>query len=224
MYANTHHTSATAQKKSSAQRIHGTRARKVEGTMSHLRTSKGPEAPCFLSFPGKGLWRGAWTQHGGGHGAVRTAKMHWGVGTSTVVWRKWKLLCICLRDPRIAHGCWYATGGHHAGGHAQALPSHHQRPLLHLLLLLLHLPLPQVLAQDLPLPLRQHLRVDRALCWHSRSQREIHIGDTADLIYQWLPILKKKTPPQHQNQKFLERKQEKGNFIYRGIYIYFPIS
>lgn len=89
--------------------------------------------------------------------------MHRGDGTSTVVWRKWKLLCICLRDPWIAHGCWYATGGHHAGGHAQALSSHHQRPLLHLLLLLLHLPLPQVLAQDLPLPLRQHLRVDRAL-------------------------------------------------------------
>lgn len=87
-----------------------------------------------------------------------------GGGTSTIVWRKRKLLCVGLRDPRIAHGCWYATGGHHAGGHTQALPSHHQCPLLlHLLLLLLHLPLPQVLAQDLPLPLRQHLRVDRAL-------------------------------------------------------------
>lgn len=84
-------------------------------------------------------------------------------GTSTVVWRKWKLLCICLRDAWVTHGCWDATGGHHAGGHAQALPSHHQRPLLHLLLLLLHLPLPQVLAQDLPLPLCQHLCIDGAL-------------------------------------------------------------
>lgn len=84
-------------------------------------------------------------------------------GTSTVVWRKRKLLCVRLRDPWIAHGCWNATSSHHAGGHVQALSSHHQRALLHLLLLLLHLSLPQVLAQDLPLPLRQHLRVDRAL-------------------------------------------------------------
>ena len=116
-----HCTSAIAQKKSSAWRIRGTKARKVEGTMLHLRTPKGPKPPCFPSFPGsqaRGCRRGAWTQHWGEHGGVRTAEMHCGGGTSTVVWRKRKLLCICLRDPRIAHGCWYATGGHHTGGHA----------------------------------------------------------------------------------------------------------
>lgn len=44
------------------------------------------------------------------------------------------------------------------------------------------------------------------LCWHSSSQRQIHIGDAADLIYQWLSILKRKKPnhPDTKTQRFLE--------------------
>lgn len=114
--------------------------------------------PIIPREPGKGLWEDL---HCGGTEGTKDCQNTLCGRTSTVAWRKWKLLCICLRDPRIGHGCWYAASGHDAGGHAQALPSHHQCPLLHLLLL--HLPLPQVLAQDLPLPLCQHLCVDRAL-------------------------------------------------------------
>lgn len=159
IYKQTHCTSATAQRKSDAWRITGTTARKME-------PPRGPNHHVFHSSQGarqEPVDQGFGPSTGGNMGEWGLTERTEGGGTSTVVWRKWKLLCICLRDARVAHGCWDATGGHHAGGHAQALPSHHQRPLLHLLLLLLHLPLPQVLAQDLPLPLRQHLRVDGTL-------------------------------------------------------------
>lgn len=82
--------------------------------------------------------------------------------SSTVVWRKRKLLGIGLGDPGIAHGCWDAARSHHAWGHIQPLSSHHQSSLLHLLLLM-HLSLPKMLVEDFPLPLGQHLCINRSL-------------------------------------------------------------
>ena len=108
--------------------------------------------------------RGPWEERSGGR--------WWGSRSHTVVWREWKLLRICLGDPGVAHGCWHATGSHHAGRHVQPLPSHHQGSLLNLLLLMMHLSLSKMLVQDFPLSLGQHLGVNRCLEWG----RAIHGG------------------------------------------------
>lgn len=103
-------------------------------------------------------------QRGEGAGERRRGRK-----SSTVVWRKRELLCVGLGDPGVAHGCGHAARRHHAGGHRQPLSSHHQRSLLNLLLLM-HLPLSKMLVQDLPLPLGQHLCVNRCLKWGRRTR------------------------------------------------------
>lgn len=58
------------------------------------------------------------------------------------------------------------------------------------------------------------------LCWHARSQRQIHIGDTADLIYQWLPILKeKKTNDPTPKHKSVRKEKQKRVILYIQRYI-----
>lgn len=53
----------------------------------------------------------------------------------------------------------------------------------------MHLSLPEMLVEDFPLPLGQHLCINRSLSWHSRPQSQVHIGNTADLVHKRLAVL-----------------------------------
>lgn len=92
----------------------------------------------------------------GGEGAGR-GRWRGQACTGTVAGRVGELLGVGLRDPGVTH----------VGGQVEALlrPHGHAPLLLDLLRLLdlLLLPLPQVIAQHLALPLRQHLSVDGPL-------------------------------------------------------------
>lgn len=61
---------------------------------------------------------------------------------NTIIWRKWKLLGVCLGNPWVAHGCWYSPRSHHTWRHIHTLATHHQGSLLNLV----HLSMPQMLA------------------------------------------------------------------------------
>lgn len=74
--------------------------------------------------------------------------------TGTVAGRVGELLRVGLGDPGVTH----ASSGH-VGGQIEARGPHGHPLLLDLLLL----PLPQVIAQQLPLMLCQHLSVDGPL-------------------------------------------------------------
>lgn len=82
--------------------------------------------------------------------------------TGTVAGWVGELLGVGLGDPGVIH----ASGGH-VGRQVEALGPHGQAPLLldllGLLNLLLLLPLSEVVTQQLPLSLRQHLSIDGPL-------------------------------------------------------------
>lgn len=102
--------------------------------------------------------RGQAGRERGGEGAGR-GRWRGQACTGTVAGRVGELLGVGLRDAGVTH----------VGGQVEALlrPHGHAPLLLRLLLLLdllrLLLPLPQVIAQQLALPLRQHLSVDGPL-------------------------------------------------------------
>lgn len=107
---------------------------------------------------GVGRERGqAWGERGG-EGAGR-GRWRGQACTGTVAWRVGELLGVGLGDPGITH-----ASSSHVGRQTEALGPHGHAPLLlDLLDLLLLLPLSQMISQQLPLTLRQHLSIDGPL-------------------------------------------------------------
>lgn len=104
-------------------------------------------------------------QAGGERGGERTGRGRWRgqACTGTVAGRVGELLGVGLGDPGVTH----ASGGH-VGRQVEALGPHGHAPLLLDLLGLLGLlglllPLSQVITQQLPLTLCQHLSIDGPL-------------------------------------------------------------
>lgn len=103
-------------------------------------------------------------QAGGERGGEGAGRGRWRsqACTGTVAGRVGELLGVGLGDPRVTH----ASSGH-VGGQVEARAPHGHAPLLldllGLLDLLLLLPLPQVITQQLPLTLGQHLSIDGPL-------------------------------------------------------------
>lgn len=100
--------------------------------------------------------RGERGQARGERGGERACRGRWRsqACTGTVAGRVRELLRVGLGDPGITQG---SSG--HVGGQIEARSPHGHPLLLDLLLL----PLPQVIAQQLPLTLCQHLSVDGPL-------------------------------------------------------------
>lgn len=105
---------------------------------------------------GVGRERGQAGGERGGEGAGR-GRWRGQACTGTVAGWVWELLGVGLGDPGVTH----ASAGH-AGRQVEALGPHGQAPLL-LDLLGLLLPLSQVITQQLPLTLCQHLSIDGPL-------------------------------------------------------------
>lgn len=108
-----------------------------------------------------GVW-GDRGQAGGERGGEGAGRGRWRgqACTGTVAGRVGELLGVGLGDPGVTHASWS-----HVGRQVEALGPHGHTPLLLDLLglLLLLLPLSQVITQQLPLMLCQHLSIDGPL-------------------------------------------------------------
>lgn len=157
--------------KTCTQRKGGTWAERLEGTVLDLGTPDRPQLSSQVSYHSlvsqihlramqRAVREELWPRTGG-HWGERTGERWWGCKSSTVVWRKWKLLCICQGDPGAVHRCWYTTRSYHVWSHIHPLSPHHQSSLLNLLLMYLFLS--NMLVQDFPLSLGQHLCINWCL-------------------------------------------------------------